>query len=87
MLSATLSLGEKFSGSARHKHASELHVITAEKLPSVSMNHLYSWLACQQRLQYHAISPTSYLGRGRLGGGGGEVRRWWGVDMRQTGAL
>lgn len=55
MLCTTLSLVEKLSGKIRHKHVSELHVIIVEKLPLRSMNHLCSWLAWQERIQYSAI--------------------------------
>lgn len=55
MLCTTLSLVEKLSGKIRHKHVSELHVIIVEKLPHGSMNHLRSWLAWQERIQYTAI--------------------------------
>lgn len=55
MSCTTLSLVEKLTGKIRHKHVSELHVIIVEKLPHGSMNHLCSWLAWQERLQYPAI--------------------------------
>lgn len=55
MLCSTLSLVEKLSGKIRHKHVSELHVIIVEKLPHRSMNHLCSWFAWQERIQYPAI--------------------------------
>ena len=55
MLCTTLSLVEKLSGKIRHKHVSVLHVIIVETLPHESMNHLCSWLAWQERIQYPAI--------------------------------